>query len=116
MLKQPITTSLFAEYQKNLETSRQLRDHANALFRSKSLQDALHYYNLALMFATTYTEAAGLAYANRSAILVELGHFQDALLDVDLALKNKYPEPGWKNLSKEKSGVGFQCKRSNMNI
>ena len=43
------------------------------------------------MFAETDAEAVGLAYGNRSAALVELGHFEDALEDIELALKNKYP-------------------------
>ena len=34
----------------------------------------------------------GFAYANRAAVLVNLGHFKEAIQDVNLALKNKYPE------------------------
>ena len=83
---------MFLEYQKNAETSRLLRDHGNRLYKQKNLEVALHYYNLALVFAELDSEAAGMAYANRSAVLVELGCFQDALDDVEYALKNKYPK------------------------
>ena len=83
---------LFSEYQKNTETSGLLREHGTVLYKQKNLQGALHYYNLALMFAEMDTEAAGIAYGNRSAVLVELGHFEEAIEDIDLALKNKYPE------------------------
>ena len=44
------------------------------------------------MFAEPNTEAAGIAFANRSAVLVELGHFQDALQDIGSAFEDKYPE------------------------
>ena len=62
------------------------------MYNQKNYGVALHYYNLALMFAEMDSEAAGMAYANRAAVLVELGHFEEALEDVDLASKNKYPE------------------------
>ena len=37
-------------------------------------------------------EDLALAYANRSAILVELGHPEEALDDIQLALEHNYPE------------------------
>ena len=37
-------------------------------------------------------EELALAYANRSAILLELGHTQEALDDIQSALLNRYPE------------------------
>ena len=69
-----------------------MRNHGNDLFKEKNLEVALHYYNLALVFAEMDSEAAGMAYANRSAVLIELGHFEDALQDVELAFVNKYPK------------------------
>ena len=68
----------------------------------RNLKAALHYFNLALMFAEMDSETVGMAYANRSAILVEMGHFEDALEDIDLALKNKYPESRAHRLEKRK--------------
>ena len=69
-----------------------LRDRGTELYKRRNFHDALHYYSLALMFAEDETEPAGIAYANRSAVLVELGHFEEALEDVKLALKSRYPE------------------------
>ena len=69
----------------------------------KNLRGALHYYNLALMFAETDTQAVGFAFANRSAVLVELGYFEEALQDIESAVKNKYPEAQAEKLEKRKS-------------
>ena len=44
------------------------------------------------MFSDVETENFGMACANRSAVLIEWGHFEDAIGDIELALKNKYPE------------------------
>ena len=54
------------------------------------------------MFAEEETQAVGFAYANRAAVLVSLGHFEEAILDVELALKNKYPESQAEKLVKRK--------------
>ena len=78
------------------------------LYKLKNFLGALHYYNLALLFAETDTQAVGFSYANRSAVLVELGHFEEALQDVELALKNKYPASQIEKLEKRKS----RCQKS----
>ena len=68
---------------------------------------------MALLFAQTGTESVGIAYANRSAVLVELGRFEEALQDVGLALANKYPELRRQKLEqrKERSQKGIQKKQ-----
>ena len=53
------------------------------------------------MFAECEEELA-LAYANRSAILIELGQPQEALEDITLALDLKYPERLMPKLMKRK--------------
>ena len=96
------------EYQKNTETSRLLRDLGNNVCKEKKFEVALHYYKLALMLAEIDSEAIGVAYANRSAVLVELGHFEEAIEDIDLALKNKYPASRSQKLEQRK----FKCQES----
>ena len=83
---------MLLEYVKDSGTSRLLRDRGTELYKQRNFQNALHYYSLATIFAEKGTEAAGIAYANRSAVLVEMGQFEEALEDVELALTNKYPD------------------------
>ena len=82
----------YLEYEKNAEVSRLLLNRGTELYKLKQFNGALHYYNLALIFAEKDTQSVGFAYANRAAVLVSMGHFKEAIQDVDLALKNKYPE------------------------
>ena len=45
----------------------------------------------------------GFAYANRSAVLVELGHFEEALEDIELAVKNNYSKSQVEKLVRRKN-------------
>ena len=67
-----------------------LRKNGNAFFRREELGDALLHYNLAIMFAPL-DQQLGMAYANRSAVLVQLKDPEGALEDIALALQNHYP-------------------------
>ena len=80
------------ELAKNAETSRLLLNRGTKLYKLTNFKGALHYYNMALIFAEKDTQSVGFAYANRAAVLVSLGHFEEATQDIDSALKNKYPE------------------------
>ena len=68
--------------------------------RRTNYKDALHYYNL--MFAEIETKDFRIACANRSAVLIELGHFEEALEDIELALNNKYPESRVQKLAEQR--------------
>ena len=78
------------------------------LYQLRDFHGALHYYNLALIFAQKGTQSVGFAHANRSAVLVELGRFEEALQEVDSALKNNYPEARVEKLKKRSD----RCQKS----
>ena len=79
------------EYTKNSATASAFRKKGNEYFQKKEYEDALVFYNLATMFAPAENQQLGMAYANRSAVLVELKDPEGALEDIGLALQNDYP-------------------------
>jgi hypothetical protein len=70
-----------------------LREKANAEYKNRCLSTALRGYSLAILFGPVGESEISLAYANRSAVLFQLGHPTDALQDIEQALKgNQYPQ------------------------
>ena len=94
--------TFLSEYSKNSNTARTMREKGNECYTMKDLKRSLEYFSLAVMFAPDGDEELGMAYANRSAVLVELGAPEDALVDMDLAVSNKYPESLYPRLEKRK--------------
>ena len=83
---------LLLEYSKNSSTSIQLRERSNKYYEQKYFQRAIRGYNLAILFAPIGTTELGLAYANRSAVFLELNQYDQCLRDIELAVKNGYPQ------------------------
>lgn len=82
---------LITGYKKNAVVARKLREKGNELYKRKELEDALENYNRAVLFAPEDDQELGMAYANRSAVLFELGNPEAAILDIDLSLAHNYP-------------------------
>lgn len=83
--------------------SEQLRAEANRHYVQKQFYDALLKYNESLCSAETESENRGLAYANRSAVYVEMGLFDKCLENIDLARKSRYPEKNYAILDKREA-------------
>jgi SET and MYND domain-containing protein 4 len=85
---------------KSDDKSEQLRAEANRLYVQKQFYDALLKYNESLCSAETESENLGLAYANRSAVYVEMKQFDKCLENIDMARKSRYPEKNYAILDK----------------
>ena len=83
--------ALISDYQKNNEVSQALRLRGNEKFKTRNFEDALESYNISVMFAKTTGAELGLAYGNRSAVLVEMRDYEGALEDIELAINHNYP-------------------------
>ncbi|KAG4075380.1 hypothetical protein HA402_003171 [Bradysia odoriphaga] len=76
---------------KNNAVALKLRNIGNQLFTKNDFFEALLKYNHSLCFAEQGTEAVGLAYANRSAVYIEMQQFHLCLEDIQLARQFNYP-------------------------
>lgn len=76
---------------KNNTEAKKLRDLGNKHFQERDFFDALLKYNHSLCFAEIGTEAVGMAYANRSAVYIEMKQFDMCLKDIQLARRSNYP-------------------------
>ncbi|CAL8073674.1 unnamed protein product [Orchesella dallaii] len=72
---------------KSLELSAKLREKGNELYQQRNGEAALRAYSLAIAFAPNATEELCMAYANRSAVLREIGKARESLEDVERVLK-----------------------------
>lgn len=68
------------------------RSAGNRAYLEKRFDDALLQYNRSICFAENQSEHLGIGYANRSAIYYEIGEYEFALYNIDLAMKHNYPE------------------------
>ena len=90
------------EFQKNSVTSTAFREKGNEFFKRKNFKDALHYYTMSAMFAGNEDKELGMAFANRSAVFVELNDPETALADIELALAKNYPKASVGKLEQRK--------------
>lgn len=74
------------------EKADRMRTLGNGHYLEEHYQKALYCYNHSIAFAETGTDRLGMGYANRSAICFQLGEYEMALFNIDLAKKNNYPE------------------------
>uniref|UniRef100_A0A8D8I8C4 SET and MYND domain-containing protein 4 n=1 Tax=Culex pipiens TaxID=7175 RepID=A0A8D8I8C4_CULPI len=81
-----------SEAPKDNTTAARLRNVGNRHYLGKRFDDALWSYNRSICFAENLSEHLGIGYANRSAIYYELGEYEFALYNIDLARKSNYPE------------------------
>nr|CAH7755733.1 unnamed protein product [Callosobruchus chinensis] len=68
-----------------------LRQKGNEMFKTKNNEAALEFYTKSIAHAEENSESLAVAYANRSAVLMEEGHFKECLEDINNALCNSYP-------------------------
>lgn len=81
---------------KNAEESEELREHGNSIFIAttvnRDLGLALTLYTQSIALAPYPSRQLALAYANRSAVLYELGLYSECIQDIDRALASNYPD------------------------
>ncbi|GAB1859042.1 SET and MYND domain-containing protein 4 [Camponotus japonicus] len=82
---------------KNAKESEKLREQGNKVFIKGALNnmtciDALKLYTKSIAFAPYPSEQLALAYANRSAVLFQLGLHSECIQDIDRALALNYPD------------------------
>lgn len=84
-----------SSFQKNTEQSLQLKKKANVLFVQKEQYDpytALELYNACACFAECNSEELSIAYANRSAVYLQLELYERCLENIELVKKmDSYP-------------------------
>ncbi|XP_033231354.1 SET and MYND domain-containing protein 4-like isoform X2 [Belonocnema kinseyi] len=80
---------------KNAEKAIQYKDDGNSKFlNAKTSLDFLETFKLytqSIAYALNNSKELALAYANRSAILIHVGKYQDCLADINRALNLNYP-------------------------
>lgn len=82
---------------KNAKESEKLREQGNKVFIKGALNnmtciEALKLYTKSIAFAPYPSEQLALAYANRSAVLFQLGLHSECVQDIDRALALNYPD------------------------
>jgi tetratricopeptide (TPR) repeat protein len=85
---------------KSLATSNSLRGDGNEFYKQRKFYDALLKYNESLCYAEVGSESAGHAYANRSAIYLEMKLFDECLRNIQAAFAHNYPEKNFEVLKK----------------
>lgn len=76
---------------KDNEVSTKCRLKGNDSFQKHKIFDAIDQYNESLCFAENGTDMVSLAYANRASCFIELKMYEEALIDLELAKRAKYP-------------------------
>jgi tetratricopeptide (TPR) repeat protein len=87
------------------------RAQGNEAYKKILMYDALTFYNKSLCCAeidsSSSSSALGLAYANRSAVYVEMKLYEKALKNIHLAMEHNYPNEKMKSLMQRKD----RCKK-----
>lgn len=68
------------------------RNQGNNFFKGNDYVSALKCYNRSICLASKNFEHLGVGYANRSAVYLKSGFYRFCLENIELALKNNYPE------------------------
>lgn len=89
-----------------LATEHRLR--GNELFRDRKYFQALCAYNDSLCFATHDSEVMGLAFANRSAVFLEIEEFNHCRMNIELARRFRYPKKNFFKLEKREQACPEQ--------
>ncbi|XP_056252500.1 SET and MYND domain-containing protein 4 [Seriola aureovittata] len=77
--------------QKDTVQAAKCREKGNSSFKTRDYTAAALHYSQGICFAPQSSQQLSLCYANRSAALHHLQHYQECLDDIDKALKNGYP-------------------------
>ncbi|QQP38357.1 SET and MYND domaincontaining protein 4like [Caligus rogercresseyi] len=87
-----ISSCAESRYSKSGSVASKLRDEGNIKFsRKENAAVCLRLYSESVITAGEFGPELSLAYANRSATLYQLGHYEAASQDITLALKHQYP-------------------------
>ncbi|XP_041864958.1 SET and MYND domain-containing protein 4 isoform X2 [Melanotaenia boesemani] len=76
---------------KDTDEAAKCRERGNSSFKARDYMAATLHYSQGICFAPQSSEQLSLCYANRSAALYHLQHYQECLNDIDRALKSGYP-------------------------
>lgn len=87
---------------KSTDQASQFRMAGNKAFSRKDYQGALIYYTESVAVAPADSEELALAYGNRSAVFMFMEKYEECLLEVNRALKEKYPEAKKQKLRERK--------------
>jgi SET and MYND domain-containing protein 4 len=79
------------------------RNQGNMKFNQRQFYEALVCYNKSLCFAKSGSDNSGLAYANRSAIYLEVKEIDKCLENIQLARAHKYANEAKLNEREEKA-------------
>ncbi|KAJ4929790.1 hypothetical protein JOQ06_018811 [Pogonophryne albipinna] len=101
--------SISAAYsvQKEAQQAAKCRERGNSSFKIRDFTAAALHYSQGICVNPLSSEQLSLCYANRSAALYHLQHYQDSLEDIDRALKHGYPS----HLSHKLEDRRTQCLR-----
>uniref|UniRef100_H3DFG5 Protein-lysine N-methyltransferase SMYD4 n=1 Tax=Tetraodon nigroviridis TaxID=99883 RepID=H3DFG5_TETNG len=88
-----VVLSLAADHsvQKDKDQAAKCRERGNSSFKSRDYTTALLHYSQGVCSAPPSSEQLSLCYANRSAALFYLQHYQESINDMDKALSQGYP-------------------------
>lgn len=98
------------ESSKSSAKAEEPRADGNKFYSERSFFDALGKYNESLCYAEKGSEAAGLAFANRSAVYFEMKLFEHCLQNIELAKANGYPKKNFTILDKRSEKCVEQMK------
>lgn len=85
---------------KSDKKAEELRNEGNKFYVGKKFFDALLKYNESLCHATSGSEHLGFAFANRSAVYLEMKLIENSLKNIELAKAHNYPQRIFEVLSK----------------
>ena len=94
-----------------------LRIEGNNFYMEKKFYEALISYNKSLCFALTKSQKTAKAYANRSAVYLELKEFSKCLENIELAKENGYEDLKRMQKRSKKCSTKMQlrCEKTPMN-
>uniref|UniRef100_A0A182JXZ3 MYND-type domain-containing protein n=1 Tax=Anopheles christyi TaxID=43041 RepID=A0A182JXZ3_9DIPT len=76
---------------KDDDKAAKFRAKGNELFHPKNYIEATFYYNESIAHSNKGSEARAIAYANRAAVCILLGRYDDCLENIRLARESNYP-------------------------
>jgi SET and MYND domain-containing protein 4 len=87
----PQCEQYFIPSEKSKEFSNFIRSEGNKFYKELRFFEALECYNQSLSFAEAKSSEIPLAYANRSALYLEVKEYQLCLDNIQLAIDSNYP-------------------------
>lgn len=102
VFRESILELAVSNHQKKDALAVQYRECGNKFCDAKDYKAAIEQYNKSLCYAENGSVAFSLAYANRAYCFMELKLYDECLLDIDLAIKAKYPEKSMLKLEKRR--------------